>query len=90
MKIIYKYPLKTTGIQSIMMPKNANILTAQVQNDIPCLWAVVEPEKELEERHIITYGTGHPFTESNGKHKYIATYQLAGGGFIGHIFEFIE
>lgn len=46
MKTIYKYPLDVTDRQVIAMPEDAEILTVQVQNGKPMLWAVVDPNKE--------------------------------------------
>ena len=101
MKEVWKFPLEVTDLQKIRMPKNSILLTVQAQREVPCLWALVETDKESEERFIrITgektgkegeerfiriAGTGHPVLEKISR--YIGTFQLAKGSFIGHVFE---
>jgi len=88
MKKIFKYPLKTTDTQEIIIPRESEILCVQTQNDTPCLWALVSVDGLLaqESRTIITYGTGHPITDSK-KLKYLGTYQLQNGFLVFHLFE---
>lgn len=86
MKTIWKFQLGLTANQTLMMPKDAKILCAQTQNDIPQLWALVESDNTEEERFIEIYGTGHKVLE---KRKYISTIQLEGGSFIYHVFEYL-
>jgi len=75
-----------TDLQEIEMPKNGAILTVQVQRQIPCLWVLVETNGEgNEKRFIRIVGTGH--SVPGIILKYIGTFQLAEGDFIGHVFE---
>lgn len=85
MQVIYKYPLEVTGSQSISMPKGAKVLCVQVQRDVPCLWAIVDLANEVNLRRFRIWGTGHPVDESDLR--YIGTFQLNEGGFVGHVFE---
>jgi len=85
MKRIFKFPLQITDIQKINMPKDSTILTVQVQKGTPCLWALVDTDKEAEERFIRIIGTGHPVPENILR--YIGTFQVLEGTFIGHVFE---
>lgn len=85
-KTIWKYPLRLVGEQAIQMPKGAEILCAQVQGEgAICVWALVDPKVEKEERMIVIYGTGHPVTDLHCK--YIGTVQMDGGSLIWHVFE---
>lgn len=95
---IYKYQLEfLVGEQIIRMAKGSTILTIQMQNEHPCIWATVpEPafgkSGEDEFRTFITIGTGIRF-EENPKDIYIGTYQknfLDGSNFVGHVFERTE
>ncbi len=89
-KTIFKFELETTGMQKVVMPIDAEILTVQVQNDVPCLWALVDAHNGgvTEERSIEIFGTGNPVPQGMGvDRKYLATYQLRGGDFVGHVFE---
>ncbi len=93
MKTIYKYLFKTTDRQLIELPKGFEILTIQTQSGIPCLWILADfKSKELESVEIETFGTGHDVYHINGKteRKYIGTYQLNDGKFIGHVFQRIR
>lgn len=81
---IWKYELETTSDQRIKMPEDAKILTVQVQNGKPCLWAIVDTERKPEVRVIEIYGTGHPV--SLRQRVYIGTYQIP--DLVFHVFEY--
>jgi hypothetical protein len=83
---IWKYPIIITDRQTLQMPAGAQLLTVQMQGDGPQLWAIVDESESVEEqRTVAIYGTGHPLPHDPGK--YIATFQYAGGAFVGHVFE---
>jgi len=89
MKTIWKFELEMVGMQNINLPKGAKILTVQTQNEKACLWALVEIDvAELEQRTIVTFGTGHPMPDVSLV--YLGTYQVAGGALIFHVFEQIK
>jgi hypothetical protein len=85
MQTVYKYQLQAMDKQTIAMPVGAKILCVQAQNDVPCIWAIVDTEASLSSRHFATVGTGHPVHFSTDK--YIGTYQIRGGIYIFHVFE---
>lgn len=87
MKRIFKYPIQVDDYQVIEMNKGAVILTVQTQREKPCIWAIVDPDAPLEPRRLRLAGTGHPIDEPLEEMKYIGTFQLGGGAFIGHLFE---
>jgi hypothetical protein len=88
-KTIHKYQLNTTDNQSLWLPKGAEILTVQTQNDVPCIWALVDTDQHLEERRFEIFGTAHPIQSDIGTdRKYIGTYQLNGGDLVFHLFEY--
>ena len=84
MKTIYKYPLNSHDC-TLQLPKGAEILTVQLQNQIPTLWALVNPMTVTEERHICIVGTGWDVEDNM---KYITTYM--DGYFVWHAFELIR
>lgn len=89
-KKIYKYPLEVADINRIKMPVDAEILTIQVQGDVPCLWALVDPTQPEKEYIIEMYGTGHPIECSGfNERKYISSFQLYGGGLVYHAFNYL-
>ena len=87
MKAIYKYPFNLQGIINIEMPKDAQILSIQVQHEIPCIWALVNPKAKKEIRKFVLHGTGSSI-KILPEMKHIGTFQLEGGNFIGHLFEY--
>ena len=84
MKTIYKYTLDSKDC-TLHLPKGAEILTIQLQNGIPTLWALVNPMTVTEERHICIVGTGWQVEDNM---KYITTYM--DGYFVWHVFELIK
>ena len=84
---IFKYVVPLDGVIEIQMRKNAHVLSVQTQEEIPCIWAIVDPEAEMEIRKFYLCGTGHPIDIDIPQHRYIGTFQLVEGGFIGHLFE---
>ena len=87
MKKIYKYPLEIEDTQFVELPLGAEILTAQMQGNQLCLWAMVNtsPEAINKNRRIEIIGTGSPVP--TGDLKYISTFQMMGGVLIFHVFE---
>lgn len=93
MKTIWKFKLNEGDRQVISMPKNAQILSIQSQYGEPCMWVLVDvkDDVELEDRIFETFGTGHEIHYDMGIDRtHIGTYQVAGGSFIGHVFERIS
>lgn len=81
MKTIWKFPLKITNEQLINVPAGSKLLTVQMQGDVPCLWALVDPNTETSLCTIQTFGTGHP-AENAGT--YLSTYQV--DSLVFHVF----
>jgi len=83
---IYKYPLLILDEQEIEMPMGAGLMSVQMQNGQPCLWALVDPMNTSERRKVLIRGTGHP---ADGLGRYISTFQMKGGELVFHAFEAI-
>ena len=88
MKTIWKYPLTLDDLQTIEMPKGSKILHVEFQETIeaPCLWALVDPQKDKERIRLVTHGTGYPVRDTTGKH--LGSYQMRGGQLVFHVFIF--
>lgn len=87
-KRIFKYscPVPLVATFPVTMVRGAEVLCVQVQNGGPQLWAVIEDaEHQDEERVFVLRATGQSFDGSEGR--YIGTFQLDGGLFVGHLFE---
>lgn len=85
MKTIYKYavPFITDTPTEVRMPEGAEILDLQIQNRVPTIWALVEPENPTEIRRFNIVGTGWPTPDDCGD--YIATAQ--DDPYVWHFFE---
>lgn len=81
---IYKYQLEITDVQNVVMPKDAKILSVQVQLGALCLWAAVETSNKPKSRNIWIYGTGNPALGVMNK-RHIGTVQ--DGPLVWHVFE---
>lgn len=92
MKRIYKYPVDITDRQVISLPKGAKILSVQDQFGKPQLWALVDPEAELEERIFEVFGTGNPVKDLRTIHEriHITTFLTSGGSLVWHMFEVVD
>lgn len=86
---IYKYDLPVVDKAVVSMPKGAEVLTVQVQNDWPDsqvrLWAKINLEAPIESRMFFVVGTGHPMPVEAGR--FIGTFQLNEGRLVFHVFE---
>jgi len=84
---IWKFPLNVTDMNRVVMPMDSEILSIQTQDDIPCIWALVNPKKDKTVRAFEIFGTGHPITTDIGTdRKYLATFQIS-NGLVFHVFE---
>lgn len=86
MKRVYKYPLEVNDEVSVYMPKGARVLSVQVQDGRPCLWAECNPDGESVLRTFLIRGTGHPIDDEIEK-EYIGTIQMCEGLIVFHVFE---
>lgn len=81
---IRKYSM-TQPTVVLTVPAGSDLLDAQLQNDIPCLWFQVDPnEISNEEKTFHIVGTGQNF-DHEGNWEYCATFQQ--GPFVWHLFE---
>lgn len=86
MQVIYKYDLTLAGYQELTLPRNARILTADLQDCELKLWAIVDSENPARKIGIHILGTGSIVPEiERGFLKHLNTIQQE--GFVWHIFE---
>lgn len=90
MKTIHKLSLNIRDEQEVLLPEDAEILTVQIQNGIPCIWAIVDTKNDLKHRKIVTIGTGHEISNMGRFQKYIGTYQYDANNLVFHVFEVTE
>lgn len=83
---IWKFPFQINHSVSIRMPRYSKILCVQVQNNIPCLWVLVEKHYDEVDRLFRIVGTGEIY-DDKGIGNYIGTFQLNDGEFVFHLFD---
>lgn len=87
-KTIWKFQLQVLDTQFIWIPKNAEILSVQNQNEVPCMWALVNPTEEKEEKCFEIFGTGQDVNCDMGiDRRFIGTFQLHTDSLVFHLFE---
>ena len=84
MKTVWKFPLMVTTRFSVEMPDGAKILCVGAQGDQPVMWALVDTAEPPVGRVFSVHGTGHEVEEGE---KYVGTFEIIGGRFVGHLFE---
>lgn len=82
-KKIYKYNLAINDEQVIYIPL-VKILTVQMQNGSPKLWAIVDENVVEIPVQIYIFGTGHELPEIDLN--YISSFKSVGDMFIFHVF----
>lgn len=86
-KAVYKYDIPSFKASEIQMPEGAQILSLQVQDGRPRIWALVNPEARPKAREFMVVGTGHEIERENIRH--IGTWQQMDGALVWHLFEII-
>lgn len=81
MNTVFKYELQTTDMQVITMPQGSRPLHVALQNGIPHLWVLVNPENPPEAMTICVHGTGHAVRPQS---EYVGTYEI--GPLVFHVF----
>ncbi len=87
MRAIWKFPLDITETQDVRMPRGAKILSVQMQRGKLVLWAVVDPDKAIQERTFHVFGTGHDFPDWLSVEQHVGTVQDMNGALIWHVFQ---
>lgn len=85
MRVIWKYELPIAGTARLTMPAKSGILSVQVQQGRPHLWALVDPEATMTEKVFHVVGTGNPIPDYPGR--FVDTFQLVDQGLVFHVFE---
>lgn len=83
---VFKYTLRGTRM-SVRMPEGAQLLHVASQDDVVCLWALVEtnPCADMCERHFVVTGTGFLVPEDAGQ--YVGTALCYDAKLVLHVFE---
>jgi hypothetical protein len=79
----FEWPKGYVSKFQVSMPHGAEILCAQTQRNLLCIWAKVNTDNSFEQREFTLCGTGHLAPDG----KYIGTVQLHDGDLVLHIME---
>ena len=82
---IWKFPVIITDLFELEMPAGAEILSVQIQNGVPQLWAVVDENAKKVFRTFYVRGTGHS-TDGLEHAKFVGTFQMCSGALVFHLF----
>jgi hypothetical protein len=78
MKTVWKFPINNIAdYVTLDMPIGAKVLTVQIQQGIPCIWALVDTNTKTEHRRFRIAGTNHDLTDAIDRLKYVGSFQLA-------------
>jgi len=86
MQTIHKYPLQSVGDARIQTHKGAQIISAQAQRGLPCIWALVDTDQPKVNRIIQVHITGGDFCQITVGVP-IGTVLLEAGNFVIHVFD---
>jgi len=86
MNTIWKFPFEIADDFYLTMPKGSQLLAVAMQGDMPCLWAIVDPEAPKETRKFHLSGTGHELGVQYTKTMYVGSFQMKGGALVFHLF----
>ena len=89
-RTIWKFPIKTTDLQTVEMPGGAEILSVADQGGQLTLWAIVWPKVQAEHRQIEIIGAGNPVPNDNEMNREIQREFIGTafqGPFVWHVFE---
>lgn len=85
---IYKYPIHGWTFENfeLTMPVGSKILSFQMQDTIPTIWAWVDLINPMINRKFIVFGTGDEIPRGN--YDYIGT--AIAGVYVLHLFEILK
>lgn len=83
---VFKYEIPLDEEFTLQLPVGARILSFQVQDGQPMIWALVNVHAPFESRQFLLCGTGHKINEDRIQ-SYIGTIQLLEGKLVFHLFE---
>lgn len=86
MMTVWKYPFDVTDRFDLEMPHGVQMLSVQVQDGVPCLWALVDDENTKVTVRFRVVGTGNPAPDMYIFRTFVGTFQLEGGALVFHLF----
>lgn len=98
-RAIWKMDLSSEPVQQVWMRGAADVIHAEVQDGIPRIWFVCQPDEPRLKRTFLLLPTGGPFGEFEGQSEgwtsavnsttHISTFFSEDRTLIGHLFEIL-
>ena len=86
--IIYKYDLDAYVVDNVIpMPEGAIILHVAAVNDQLAMWARVDPNARVVERHLSVIENGTPVALGTAWGQHVGSGVLLGGQLVAHVFD---
>lgn len=82
---MYKYQFEFAKEVDIEIPDGPTMLSVQLQNGVPCMWAMVNTENKPKVYKLACYWTGEEITNAD-QLRFIDTVQAA-DNLVWHVFE---
>ena len=93
MQTIYKYQITNLDGITLHVPYcgdltfDKQVLHCDVQNDVPCIWALVDNEQEQRAIRVVAYGTGQDGSKAITRGlKHIGSFLMLNGNLVVHAF----
>jgi len=93
MQTIYKYPITNLDGVTLHVPYcgdltfDKQVLHCDVQNGVPCIWALVDNEEKQRPIRVQVYGTGYDVSEAITRGlMHIGSFLLLNGDLVVHAF----
>jgi hypothetical protein len=83
-KTIWKYKIPIQSEFTLDVPSHSKVLYFQIQDNIPHVWILVDPDSPKESKGFHLYGTGHPLDYFG---RYIGSCLQFDGQLVWHLFE---
>lgn len=86
---IWKYVIPIDDSFTLTMPKYSATLEVQMQDDEPCIWAIVDPTKPMVKRRFFLRATGQPLVHGCSWENHLGSFQMKRGTFplVFHLFD---
>jgi hypothetical protein len=83
MNTVWKYQAPLVRVDLVIgMPRGAQVVEVAWQDDVMCIWAIVDDAAPIESRYFEVVGTGHQAPDGG---KYVGTAHVP--PFVWHLFE---
>lgn len=93
MRSIYKYKLDLDSrLQYVEAPSGWTVLHVAMQDDTPCLWALVHHDRPAERHLVMIAGTGHQIGDApeGFAWSHCGTFLMCDGLYVWHVFEAVK